>query len=178
MRRPVLRRLVLVAAIVPLLGSTGCFGSFQLTRKFYAFNKNISPDKWVQELFFVATAFLVPVYGVASLIDVVFLNTMEFWGQPVSVDVADGAVRSDRRVLEQGDVTVVQTMTETGEARTMILEESRQGQFVQRTTLVQRADDPYVTATTVTADGRATQQVMLREADGSHRVLRSADLLK
>ena|SRR5262245_17986940 len=69
-------------AIVVLLGflplSTACFGSFSLTHKVYHFNKSVSPDKWIRWLVFLTLAIL-PVYALASLVDVLFANSVEFW---------------------------------------------------------------------------------------------------
>ena len=46
------RTAVLAVAAAGLVVTSGCFGSFQLTRKLYTWKKNVSPDKWVQELVF------------------------------------------------------------------------------------------------------------------------------
>lgn len=74
-------RRVIVAAVlagyVPMTAS-GCFGTFQLTRKVYGFNKEVSPDKWVRWLVFIVLNF-VPVYGFATLFDAVIANSIEFW---------------------------------------------------------------------------------------------------
>lgn len=56
---------------------TGCFGSFNLTRKVYQFNKS-QGDKWVQEIVFIVLV-VVPVYGLSALADGVVFNSVEFW---------------------------------------------------------------------------------------------------
>jgi hypothetical protein len=61
---------------LPLAG--GCFGSFNLTRKVYQFNKSISPDKWLRWLMFLALNIL-PVYPFATFVDIFFANAWEFW---------------------------------------------------------------------------------------------------
>jgi hypothetical protein len=61
------------------LSNVGCFGSFQLTRKIYQFNREASQDKWVRWLVFLALA-IFPVYGAGMLVDAVFANSVEFWG--------------------------------------------------------------------------------------------------
>jgi len=63
-------------AFLPLV-TTGCFGRFELTRKVYKFNKEVS-DKWVQELVFLVFAF-VPVYAIATFVDAIVVNSIEFW---------------------------------------------------------------------------------------------------
>jgi Domain of unknown function (DUF3332) len=55
----------------------GCYGSFNLTRKVWKWNGGVG-DKWVNELVFLVIN-IVPVYGAAAFIDVVVLNTVEFW---------------------------------------------------------------------------------------------------
>ncbi|MBW2280825.1 MAG: DUF3332 family protein [Deltaproteobacteria bacterium] len=66
----------------------GCFGRFELTRKVYKFNQDISPDKWIQWLFFLLIS-IVPIYGLAVLFDTIVANSMEFWtgDNPVSADM-------------------------------------------------------------------------------------------
>jgi hypothetical protein len=61
---------------LPLAG--GCFGSFNLTRKVYQFNKSVSPDKWLRWLLFLALN-VIPVYAFATAVDVFFANAWEFW---------------------------------------------------------------------------------------------------
>jgi hypothetical protein len=67
---------VALAALLPIAG--GCFGSFHITRKVYAFNKSASPNKWVRWALFMGMN-IIPVYWVATLGDVVFANAVEFW---------------------------------------------------------------------------------------------------
>lgn len=65
-----------------------CIGSFNLTRAVYDWNTNIG-DKWVNELVFLA-CLVVPVYGIASFVDVVALNTIEFWSGQNPMALKDG----------------------------------------------------------------------------------------
>ncbi|MFN3875083.1 MAG: DUF3332 family protein, partial [Flavobacteriales bacterium] len=51
---------------------TGCFGEFALVRKVYNWNDSMS-NKFVKTLLFYAMN-IIPVYGVAALIDFVILN--------------------------------------------------------------------------------------------------------
>jgi hypothetical protein len=71
------RKSVAVAVLLGLLPLTSaCFGSFNLTRKAYQFNKSVSPDKWVRWLVFLVMS---PIYPLAGLVDVLFANSVEFW---------------------------------------------------------------------------------------------------
>ncbi len=69
---------VLVLAASLLASSTGCFGGFGLTRNVHKFNREVSPDKWVQELVFLGFV-IIPVYGIATLADAIIFNSIEFW---------------------------------------------------------------------------------------------------
>lgn len=67
------------ALILSILFSvfTGCYGKFQLTRKVYEINSQVK-DKFLRSA--TTWAFIIiPVYGVAALLDFVLFNTMEFW---------------------------------------------------------------------------------------------------
>lgn len=69
---------MVIAALALALCSSGCFGSFNMTRKVHHWNDTVSGDKWIKELVFLAFVW-VPVYGVAGLGDVGLFNTIEFW---------------------------------------------------------------------------------------------------
>lgn len=64
---------VLIAAFF----TTGCTGSFNLTRKVYNFHRS-QTDKWSDELCFLIVA-LLPVYGLATFADAIVFNSIEFW---------------------------------------------------------------------------------------------------
>lgn len=56
---------------------SGCFGSFGLTKKIYNANKNVG-GKFVQTLV-MYVFMIIPVYGIASFLDIVLFNLIEFW---------------------------------------------------------------------------------------------------
>ena len=69
-----------VAIVLALCGSmltTSCIGNFALTNKLLAWNKTIS-NKFVNELVFFAF-WIIPVYEVSALADVIVFNSIEFW---------------------------------------------------------------------------------------------------
>lgn len=76
-----MRKKYLTAAIVcALMGSTlftSCIGSFTLTNKLLSWNKQIG-SKFVNELVFFAF-WVLPVYEVSGLADLLVLNSIEFW---------------------------------------------------------------------------------------------------
>lgn len=166
------RRVVCASLLsVGALSNTACFGSFPLTRKVYAFNKNVSPDKWVRELVFLAIGPLVPVYGVAGLIDVVILNSIEFWtGKEQQIGALPA---SQTKTITRGDVTITQTMTMSPTERRIVLEEAVAGTFRSRTTLRQATGASVVTAHTVFADGRTETRTLTVDEAGAMTIASS-----
>lgn len=83
-----MKKTYLSVAIVCLLGGSmlfsSCIGSFSLTNKLLAWNKTVG-NKFVNELVFFAF-WVLPVYEVSALADVLVLNSIEFWsgGNPVA----------------------------------------------------------------------------------------------
>lgn len=57
--------------------STSCIGSFALSNKLLAWNKQVG-NKFVNELVFFAF-WILPVYEVAGLADILVINSIEFW---------------------------------------------------------------------------------------------------
>ena len=57
---------------------SGCFGSFALTRNIYGLNERISDNKFVRWLVFLGFS-IIPVYEVGALVDVLVINSIEFW---------------------------------------------------------------------------------------------------
>ena len=56
---------------------SSCIGSFGLTNKLLSWNSNID-SKFVNELVFIAF-WIVPVYEISALADILVLNSIEFW---------------------------------------------------------------------------------------------------
>ena len=74
------KRYLSVALVVALAGSmvmTSCIGSFSLTNKLLSWNRQVG-NKFVNELVFFAF-WIIPVYEVSALADVLVINSIEFW---------------------------------------------------------------------------------------------------
>ncbi|MBR5593184.1 MAG: DUF3332 domain-containing protein [Bacteroidaceae bacterium] len=56
---------------------SSCIGSFRLTNKIKDWNEGLA-NKWVNELVFIAMH-IVPVYQISQFVDMVVLNSIEFW---------------------------------------------------------------------------------------------------
>lgn len=85
---------ILIAAFF----TTGCTGSFNLTRKVYNFHRS-QADKWSDELCFLIVA-LLPVYGFATLADAIVFNSIEFWTGKNPVDMSSNPPSS--RIVQNG----------------------------------------------------------------------------
>lgn len=182
MRKPLVRRVILASLALASLSTSACFGSFPMTRKLYSYNKSFSSDKWMQELFFLATGVLLPVYGVAGLIDVVILNSQEFWTGKSSLATAP---RTEVRTFAKGGVTITQTMREDALGRTMTLEENVDGKLQSRTTLRQANGASLVESETEFPDGRVERKfltldeagaLIVSDASGQRHALSAADV--
>ncbi len=66
-----------IGAVVASMSLSSCIGNFALTNKLLAWNQNID-NKFVNELVFVAF-WIIPVYEVCGLADILVLNSVEFW---------------------------------------------------------------------------------------------------
>lgn len=59
-------------------GAQGCYGKFALTKRLHKWNGSLG-DKFVNELVFLVIGVVLPVYGIAALVDAVVINSIEFW---------------------------------------------------------------------------------------------------
>jgi len=104
---------LLAAAMLAALaiGNTACIGSFALTSEVRKFNMQASPEPWPREGVFVLL-YVVPVYPFAGAIDLLIVNSIEFWTgtNPISnkgaaVTVAQ-AGDTHREVADDGTVVL------------------------------------------------------------------------
>ncbi len=101
-----MKKLATIAIAVAMGGTlmlqSGCYGSFALTKKLYDWNGSVSNDKFVKSLVFWALM-IIPVYGVASLVDAVILNLIEFWTGSNPVSMQPG--QHEEQLVTKGGVT-------------------------------------------------------------------------
>ncbi len=158
MRMPAVRRgLVLGVATLGLLGSSACFGTFQATKRVYAFNKGVG-DKWVVELVFLAMN-IVPVYGIAAFADAVVFNSVEFW-------TGENPMSSVSFTGQKGATRLRQTHTVDGDTRSMTLEEIKAGQVVSTTKISHRSGTDVVSVETKFEDGRVESRTITQTEAG------------
>ena len=69
--------LLVAATLASSVLFSSCIGSFGLSNKLLDWNRNID-SKFVNELVFIAF-WIVPVYEISALADILVLNSIEFW---------------------------------------------------------------------------------------------------
>ena len=84
----------IILTVAASLSLSSCIGSFQLTNKLLAWNKQIG-NKFVNELVFFAF-WVLPVYEVSALADILVLNSIEFWS-------GENPVAQGKSVIEGND---------------------------------------------------------------------------
>lgn len=76
MKKTILRA-ALILTVCSSLGLSSCIGSFALTKRLMNWNQTIG-NKVVNELVFIAF-WILPVYEVSALADILVINSIEFW---------------------------------------------------------------------------------------------------
>lgn len=125
----IIRKTALLFAMSSLvITQTGCFGEFALTRRVWEWNDDLSDSKFVKTLVFYVLN-IIPVYGIASFIDVVILNLIEFWSgsNPMSMNEGDyemqmATIKGEKFKMESTKDTFTTTQltgTKAGEVRVM-----------------------------------------------------------
>jgi hypothetical protein len=99
----------LLAAVLVVF-SAGCFGKFQMTRTLYDVNKSVE-QPYLRSA--VTWAFIVPVYGIAGLLDFFVFNVIEFWSG--ENPITEGPVT---KVYDHGEGRTVLTLARAGKATT------------------------------------------------------------
>ncbi|MCB0834032.1 MAG: DUF3332 domain-containing protein [Bacteroidetes bacterium] len=92
---------VISLCLAVVVGSTSlasCYGKFALTRKLYTWNGTLG-NKFVNTLV-MWVLWIVPVYGIAGLIDIVALNTIEFWTGSNPMAMKEGQVEKQKVAYE------------------------------------------------------------------------------
>ncbi|MDE6825218.1 MAG: DUF3332 domain-containing protein, partial [Paramuribaculum sp.] len=77
MKKRVMKVATIFALSGLLLSQSSCIGTFSLTNNLLSWNRQID-NKFVNELVFFAF-WILPVYEVSALADILVLNSIEFW---------------------------------------------------------------------------------------------------
>ncbi len=116
MRRPNKLAAVVAAAFMV----SGCYGPFELTRKVYHWNGQVSDDRWVVEAVFLL-CYVIPVYGVAVAADAIILNSVVFW---TGKSMLDETASAPTKRIVRGDQETVMTKVSDNE---LLIEQFTQG---------------------------------------------------
>jgi hypothetical protein len=153
------RAAVLTLTAGALVFSSGCFGSFNLTRKLWSWNKGVSSEKFVRELVFLGLN-IVPVYSVAGFIDVVIINSVEFWSGKNPVNMSS--------TIKVDSTTKIKKVAMVRDGiRTMTLETFKHDELVATTTIEYTPGTPYMTFATTMPNGAAETHVAAIDVNGN-----------
>jgi hypothetical protein len=105
------------------LSTTGCWGSFGLTKKMYNINKGLG-NKWISWIvYFIIGA---PVTGISLFLDSLILNTVEFWTGAKIISTGDTYQETDANgnsvtavKMEDGSL-YMRVDTATGETKELV----------------------------------------------------------
>lgn len=164
-RRPIIRwvAVALLVALLPL--ATACYGRFQLVRNVYEANSSVK-DKYIRSgvtwLFVI-----VPVYGLAGLVDFLVLNVIEFWQgkNPAAKAESDPVIKT----AQVGADRFVQTIRHRDWGTEMTVERFRDGTLVDRLTLRQEDGSDRLTGSLEVAG--AAPEALVAEPDAATLVL-------
>ncbi len=114
--------------------TTGCTGSFNLTKKVYNFHRS-QDDKWKDEILFLVCV-LVPVYGVSTFADAIVFNSIEFWTgkNPVEMskaNIKDGKGEATISFNQDKQQMTILSKTNVGD-KTVILEKKSDGSVLAK----------------------------------------------
>ena len=159
------RAAVLTVTAASLAVTSACFGSFNATRSLWKFNRDVSKNKFAQEVVFLALN-IVPVYGVVGLVDAVALNTVEFWTGKNPMTVTQ---RLDGKHVVQ---TVIQ---DKDGQRTMVIKafDGKALDFTTTAKMLPGTDE--MSFTTIFANGRTVSRVIGVDNAGKAYVVSNSD---
>lgn len=159
--RKLYRSVAALLAAVMLSGSlASCIGSFGLTNRLLDWNRHID-SKLVNEIVFLAF-WILPVYEVVGFVDLVILNSIEFWSGSNSVDWSSRTITGSdgTQYLVESDATGY-SITTIGSGESIRLEYAADDNAWDvitpagtRARLMTFVDDTHIAVPT--ADGRQT----------------------
>ena len=128
---------MMVVGVCLMTMTTGCIGRMAVAGKVMEWNLRVAQEKWPREIVFFLL-YVVPVYPIAGAIDLIIVNSIEFWTGTNPVNGEARLARAGDRhegTAEDGSraVSVVQEdgsldMTITGiDGRTQFVNLSREG---------------------------------------------------
>lgn len=173
MRRPHVMAVGLVALGMMV---SGCYGPFHLTRKVWAFNRDVSDNKWVVEIAFLVMN-VVPIYHVAGIADALLFNSLEFWTGNNPLTEGQAKAQTRRIVRNNNEFLLKREAGPSGDE--LVIEQFKDGQsagsfrFAREgdRTIARSGDGAVLFNAETGADGRVT----ITDASGKHMASYSGD---
>ena len=110
-------RTLIVSILIAALGlsNTACIGRMAVSGKVMEFNLRVTEDKWGRELVFLCL-YIIPVYGIAGLIDLIVVNSIEFWSgtNPVNGEPRLASFGTQKHVITADGSEAISTLREDG----------------------------------------------------------------
>ena len=147
---------------------SGCYGPFELTRRVHRWNGQVSDNKWIVEVVFLALSWL-PVYGIATAADAVIFNSVEFWtgNNPLRGANAEG-VQTRHIVRGDNEAIIKRVASEGGEE--FVIEQFHRGQPGPSLRIMRQGDATVALneegAKLFSAKARTDGGVVVHDADG------------
>ena len=85
---------IIAITLIASFSFSSCIGSFSLTNKVLAWNKQVS-NKFINELVFFAF-WILPVYEVTSVADLLVINSIEFWSGNSPLEANNKVIDTDQ----------------------------------------------------------------------------------
>jgi hypothetical protein len=73
-----MKKTILAAALALSISSTSCLGPDNLYNNVKNWNAEVTDQDWLNEAIFLGLN-IIPVYGIALFVDIVVLNTINYW---------------------------------------------------------------------------------------------------
>jgi hypothetical protein len=114
---------------VSTLSTTGCWGSFGLTKKMYDINKGFG-NKWISWIVFLIIGG--PVTGISLMVDSLIFNTIEFWtgakiiSTGATYQETDANGNSVTAVKMEDGSLYMRVDTATGETKELVLQKDEE----------------------------------------------------
>lgn len=119
---------------------SGCYGPFNLVRRLHHWNGQVG-GRWANEVVFLGLAYLLPVYSICGLGDVLIFNSIEFW---TGDNPIDPPMTAGTKTIRQGNQTAVLERMDTAGGRQMHVKLFEGDRLLQEFSLEANLEGPTV----------------------------------
>ncbi|WP_010523083.1 DUF3332 domain-containing protein [Aquimarina agarivorans] len=149
-----MKKSIICIALASTTLFTSCIGSFSAFNGLREWNENVTDNQFGNEVIFIAL-WVIPVYGLATLGDLLVFNAIEFWGgdNPIAMNEGDSETRT---VTSRGNTYEI-TATKN-KFHVAIVDGKRKG---ETSDLIYTPEDK--SWSTITADGKKVKLTSLKK---------------